>query len=437
MVLSPRSAEMATRSATARLEKRRVELDKLQTTSHAFKEARSVVPRGTGTDKLWFKSGQYWGKAYTIGLILKHEGLPIAADDPCFELPSCSNQKRAWEEMQAAALAPAPEEQPRKKPAHHQGDLSATPDKLEAFATHLCKEALSSSWIEVGRYYQNSVSSVYRKLLLRHGYAEPDYNPLGSQQHKQRKAQLKQLHQMRVGWKVAPADEYRISPEEMQRLNTADAGYPSVKEDAQGSRGWKSTHVPTYEVLDSEFLTQKGGLYLRLLQLVDQLIVPGIKEARAQAKLLPSDNRQQRCLRQECLGHLDWLHARKWTFFALAALYYPTQKQHRIFKDHPFFQKEEAVRLFEELWIPLVHNSFDLGAKAALDANKKAKQHPWTVCELGIMFKDSIQGKEEVEVTRSNNVPVGCRTRKPSELQRWLRIASSSDVDAIVAELYA
>ncbi|DBA72430.1 TPA: hypothetical protein ACH3X2_010461 [Trebouxia sp. C0005] len=70
---------MATRSATARLEKRRAELDKLQTTSHAFKEARSVVPRGTGTDKLWFKSGQYWGKAYTIGLILKHEGRIMAS----------------------------------------------------------------------------------------------------------------------------------------------------------------------------------------------------------------------------------------------------------------------------------------------------------------------------------------------------------------------
>ena len=52
MVLSPRSAEMATRSATARLATRRAQLDKLQTTSQAFKEARSIVPQGTGTDKL-------------------------------------------------------------------------------------------------------------------------------------------------------------------------------------------------------------------------------------------------------------------------------------------------------------------------------------------------------------------------------------------------
>ena len=35
-------------------------------------------------------------------------------------------------------------------------------------------------------------------------------------------------------------------------LAMLDAGHPNVKEDAQGSRGWKNTHVPTYEVLDSE-----------------------------------------------------------------------------------------------------------------------------------------------------------------------------------------
>ena len=115
--LSPRSADMATRSATVRLEQRRAELGKLQTTSQAFKEARNVVPRGTGADKLWFQSGQYWGKAYTIGLILKHEGLPLAADDPCFQLPAGSKQKRVWQEMQAASRVPSLEQQPRKKPA--------------------------------------------------------------------------------------------------------------------------------------------------------------------------------------------------------------------------------------------------------------------------------------------------------------------------------
>ena len=115
--LSPRSKEMATRSATARLEQRRAELNKLQTTSQEFKSARNVVPRGTGRDKLWFTSGQYWGKAYVIGLILRHEGLPIPDDDPCFGLPGGSKQKRAWEAMQAGSEAPPAEEQSRKKTA--------------------------------------------------------------------------------------------------------------------------------------------------------------------------------------------------------------------------------------------------------------------------------------------------------------------------------
>lgn len=120
---------------------------------------------------------------------------------------------------------------------------------------------------------------------------------------------------------------------------------------------------------------------------MDQLIVPGLDEGRAEANMLPSGKRQQRSLKHDCKDHLDWLHARKWTFFALAAVYYPMQKQHRIFKDHPFFQNAEAVRqgftatttrqsyhqsrayissacrLFEELWIPLVQDSFSTGAK--------------------------------------------------------------------------
>ena len=115
--LSPRRNDVATRSSTARLEQRRAELDKLQTTSQEFKKARSIVPRGTGRYKLWYKSGQYWGKAYTIGLILKYESLPIQPDDACFKLPSASHQKRAWDDMQDASEEPPAEEQPRKKGA--------------------------------------------------------------------------------------------------------------------------------------------------------------------------------------------------------------------------------------------------------------------------------------------------------------------------------
>ena len=115
--LSPRSKDMATRSATVRLEQRRAELDKLETTNPLFKEAKSVIPRGTGRDKLWCKSGQYWGKPYTIGLILRYEGLPIPDDDPCFSLDHLPKQKRLWEAMQAASEAPPAEERPGKKTA--------------------------------------------------------------------------------------------------------------------------------------------------------------------------------------------------------------------------------------------------------------------------------------------------------------------------------
>ena len=115
--LSPKSKEMATRSATARLEQRRAELDKLETTNPLWKEAKSVIPRGTGRDKLWCKSGQYWGKPYTIGLILRYEGLPIPDNDPCFSLNHLPKQKRLWEAMQAASEAPPAEEPPQKKTA--------------------------------------------------------------------------------------------------------------------------------------------------------------------------------------------------------------------------------------------------------------------------------------------------------------------------------
>ncbi len=110
---------MPTRSSTARLEQRREELNKLQTTSRAFKEARSVIPRGTGRDKLWYKSGQYWGKAYTIGLILEYEGLPIQPDDACFQLNKLYDQKRAWDDMQDGSEEPPAlaEERPLKRAA--------------------------------------------------------------------------------------------------------------------------------------------------------------------------------------------------------------------------------------------------------------------------------------------------------------------------------
>lgn len=75
--------------------------------------------------------------------------------------------------------------------------------------------------------------------------------------------------------------------------------------------------------------------------------------------------------------------------------------------------------------------------QTALDANKKAGQHPQSLPTLSTMFKHLLEGKAEPEVTRSSAVPEVDRKRPASSLQRWLCIASSSDVDAIVAELYA
>lgn len=82
---------------------------------------------------------------------------------------------------------------------HHQGDLSGTPDKHEAFAVYLFNKAISSpSLTEPGRFYQNPVSYIFRQLVLRHGNVEPDYDPLKSKQHKQRQSQLEQLYRDRV-----------------------------------------------------------------------------------------------------------------------------------------------------------------------------------------------------------------------------------------------
>ena len=69
----------------------------------------------------------------------------------------------------------------------------------------------------------------------------------------------------------------------------------------------------------------------------------------------------------------------------------------------------------------------------AMEANKKFGQHPQTLVELSTMFKDLMQGKADVTVY-SGKSPA---TKPAMELQSWLCIASSSDVDAMVAELYA
>ena len=77
---------------------------------------------------------------------------------------------------------------------------------------------------------------------------------------------------------------------------------------------------------------------------MDELLVPGIEKGRAEARSLPNVNREQRVLREKCIGQIDYMEARRWTFFALAALYFPSHKGHGIFQQLPFFQNAEAAR---------------------------------------------------------------------------------------------
>ena len=83
---------------------------------------------------------------------------------------------------------------------------------------------------------------------------------------------------------------------------------------------------------------------MQLLRLMDELLVPGIEKGRAAARNLPAANRGQKELRTKCIGQIDYMEARRWTFFALAALYYPIHKGHGIFQQLPFFQNTEAAR---------------------------------------------------------------------------------------------
>lgn len=125
--------------------------------------------------------------------------------------------------------------------------------------------------------------------------------------------------------------------------------------------------MPTYEVLNREvrlllaaifllkaclvksfcplqYLTQRGGAYLRLFQLMDELLVPGIEKCRAATRNLPDANKEQQDLRGKLLGQIDYTESRKWVFFALAALHCPSHKGHSIFQQVPFFQDAEAAR---------------------------------------------------------------------------------------------
>ena len=75
--------------------------------------------------------------------------------------------------------------------------------------------------------------------------------------------------------------------------------------------------------------------------------------------------------------------------------------------------------------------------QAAIQANKENGCHPQSIETLSTMFQQLRAGKQDVSVHRSTgkNMPSSCMPA--SSLQGWLCIASSSDVNAMVAELYA
>lgn len=75
--------------------------------------------------------------------------------------------------------------------------------------------------------------------------------------------------------------------------------------------------------------------------------------------------------------------------------------------------------------------------QAAMQTNRQNGCHPQSIVTLSNMFKDLRAGKQDAEVHRSSKKGE-CPQRLPvSSLQGWLCIASSSDIDAMVTELYA
>ena len=71
--------------------------------------------------------------------------------------------------------------------------------------------------------------------------------------------------------------------------------------------------------------------------------------------------------------------------------------------------------------------------QAAMDRNKVMNDSPLSVVALSTMFKELREGKNMIEVRRTT----ADHTKRPAQdLQKWLSIASSEDVSAIVAKLF-
>ena len=73
--------------------------------------------------------------------------------------------------------------------------------------------------------------------------------------------------------------------------------------------------------------------------------------------------------------------------------------------------------------------------QAAIQSNKKKSCHPQSIATLSSMFRDLLIGKRDAMVHWSSTDPTPQRL-PASSVQGCMCIASSSDIDAMVAELY-
>lgn len=91
---------MNTRHSDTQLEHRKAYLKSKDVKYEDIKtEARAKIPQGVGRDKQWYSSGQFWGKNYLIGLILRTEKFRVPDEDKLFELRKHSPQYAAWVDL--------------------------------------------------------------------------------------------------------------------------------------------------------------------------------------------------------------------------------------------------------------------------------------------------------------------------------------------------
>lgn len=101
-------------------------------------------------------------------------------------------------------------------------------------------------------------------------------------------------------------------------------------------------------------------------------------------------------------------------------------------------RRQEEHRQSKKKYVECKVSNIAALLQAAIQANKKTGCHPQSIETLSTMFKHlRTREQDSVPVHRSNGKNMPPSSVSASSLQGWLCIASSSDVDAMVAELYA